>query len=144
MSKFTRWMDVKLLAHLLDTAALWVGIQTYLKTKNFATKVKEWPTTLTRHKNKQKEQSQLSAKLGGMLVLAGTLDVRVSVDTVDFQAEVDEMTIDYLLPLSKPSTPQVADIVYLKKKCRIARLRLISLDLWKSRGIGRNVFFTLK
>jgi hypothetical protein len=29
--------------------------------------------------------------------------------------EVGKMTIDYLLPLSKPSTRQVADIVYLKK-----------------------------
>jgi hypothetical protein len=46
--------------------------------------------------------------------------------------EVGKMTIDYLLPLSKPSTRQVANIVYLKKKCRIASLRLTSLDLWKS------------
>ncbi len=51
------------------------------------------------------------------------------------------MTIDYLLPLSKPLTQQVSDIVYLKKKCRIARLRLTSLDLWKSRGIGHDVFY---
>ncbi len=62
-------------------------------------------------------------------------------DTVDFQAEVGKMTIDYLLPLSKPSTRQVADIVYLKEKCWIARLRLTSLDLCKSRGIGHNVFY---
>jgi hypothetical protein len=46
------------------------------------------------------------------------------------------MTIDYRKPLSKPSKQQVADIVYLKKECRIARLRLTALDLWKSRGIG--------
>jgi hypothetical protein len=57
-----------------------------------------------------------------------------------WNAEVGKMTIDYLLPPSKPSTRQVANIVYLKKKCRIARLRLTSLDLWKSRGIGGNVF----
>ena len=54
--------------------------------------------------------------------------------------EVGKMKIVYLLPLSKPLTRQVADIVHLKKKCRIASLRLTSLDLWKSQGIQRDVF----
>jgi hypothetical protein len=36
-------------------------------------------------------------------------------DDVFSSTEVGKMTIDYLLPLSKPSTRQVADIVYLKK-----------------------------
>ncbi len=30
-----------------------------------------------------------------------------------------KMTIDYLLPLIKPLTRQVADILYLKKKCTV-------------------------
>ncbi len=55
--------------------------------------------------------------------------------------EVGKMTVDYLLPPSNPSTRQVADIIYLKKKCRIARLRHTSLDLFKRRGIGRDVFY---
>jgi hypothetical protein len=38
----------------------------------------------------------------------------------------------YLLPLSLPSTRNVGDIVYFKKKGRIVRLLLTTLDLWKS------------
>jgi hypothetical protein len=49
------------------------------------------------------------------------------------------MNIVNLLPLS--STRQVADIVYLRKKGRIVRLLLTTLDLWKSRGTGRDVFY---
>jgi hypothetical protein len=51
------------------------------------------------------------------------------------------MKIVYLLPLSLPSTRHVGDIVYLLKKGSIVRLLLTTLDLWKSRGIGRNVFY---
>ncbi len=54
------------------------------------------------------------------------------------------MKIVYLLPLYLPSTRHVGDIIYLKKKGRIVRFLLTTLDLWKSRCIGRDVFFTLK
>ncbi len=47
------------------------------------------------------------------------------------------MKVVYLLP----STRHVGDIVYPKKKGRIVRLMLTTLDLWKSRGIGRVVFY---
>jgi hypothetical protein len=36
--------------------------------------------------------------------------------------EVGKMMIDYLIPLHKPSTRHVGDIVYILKKCRIERL----------------------
>ncbi len=49
------------------------------------------------------------------------------------------MKIVYLLPLSLSSTQHVSDIVYLKK--RVAQLMLTTLDLWKSRGIERAVFY---
>jgi hypothetical protein len=49
------------------------------------------------------------------------------------------MTIDYLIPLHKPTTRHVGDIVYLKKSVG-SRGYTFSLDRWKSRGIGRDVF----
>jgi hypothetical protein len=54
------------------------------------------------------------------------------------------MTIDYLLPLSLPSTRHVDDIAYLFKKGMIERLMLTTLDLWEIRGRRHDVFFTLK
>jgi hypothetical protein len=51
------------------------------------------------------------------------------------------MKIANLLPLSLSLTGHVGDIIYLKKKGRIVRFLLTTLDLWKSRGIGRDVFF---
>jgi hypothetical protein len=54
------------------------------------------------------------------------------------------MKIVYLLPLSLPLTQHAGDIVYLKKKSRIVRLLLTTLDLWKSLGIGRDVFFNIE
>jgi hypothetical protein len=62
----------------------------------------------------------------------------------DARPEVGKMKIVYLLPLSLPSPRHVGDIVYLKKKGRIVRLLLATLDLWKSRGIGHDVFLKLK
>jgi hypothetical protein len=55
-----------------------------------------------------------------------------------------KMKIVYLLPLSLPSTQHVGDIVYLKKMVGIVRLMLTTLDLWKSLGIGRDVFLHCK
>jgi hypothetical protein len=56
------------------------------------------------------------------------------------------MKIVYLLPLSLPSTRQVANIVYLKKKGRIERFLLTISDisdLWEGRVEG-TMFFSLK
>jgi hypothetical protein len=49
------------------------------------------------------------------------------------------MTIYYLLPLSLPTTWHVDDIAYLKKRGRIVRLMLTTLDLLESRGKRHDV-----
>ncbi len=58
--------------------------------------------------------------------------------------EAGKMTNDYLLPLSLHSTRHMDDIAYLKKKGRIGRLVLTTLDLWEGRGRRHDVFFILK
>jgi hypothetical protein len=57
--------------------------------------------------------------------------------------EVGKMTINYLIPLHKPSTRHFGDIVYIFKKCRIERLHFFLRPLEKSRYRPR-CFFTLK
>jgi hypothetical protein len=47
---------------------------------------------------------------------------------LDSLAEVGKMKIVYLLPLSLPST-HVGNIVYLKKRVRVMRFLLATLDL---------------
>ncbi len=55
-------------------------------------------------------------------------------------AEVGKMKIIYLLPLSLPSTSCQRHRLP-SKKGRIVRLLLTTLDLWKSQGIGCDVFY---
>jgi hypothetical protein len=50
------------------------------------------------------------------------------------------MTIDYLIPLHKPSTRHVGTIVYILKSVG-SRGYTFSLERLKSRGISRNVFY---
>jgi hypothetical protein len=55
------------------------------------------------------------------------------------ETEVGKMTIDYLLPLSLSATS-----LTFKKKGRIVRLMLTTLDLWKGRGRRHDVFLHWK